>query len=181
MASFGHVAVGMAAARALGGDPRQGELAARMLGFAALSLLPDADVIGMHFGVPYGAPFGHRGATHSLVAALLVALAALGAARFARWSRPGKACAFVLLVVASHGCLDAMTDGGRGIALLWPFTDARFFFPWRPIPVAPIGVGLLSARGLHAVLVEVVAFAPPWIYAAWPRRARREVLPDARP
>jgi len=29
----------------------------------------------------------------------------------------------------------------------------RFFFPWRPIHVSPIGVGFLSARGL-AVLVN---------------------------
>jgi inner membrane protein len=141
-----------------------------MLLFSALSLLPDADVIGMHFGVPYGAPSGHRGATHSLVAALLVALVV---AWLARRERTAKVFVFVLLVVASHGCLDAMTDGGRGVAFLWPFTDARSFFPWRPIPVAPIGVRLLSARGLHAVLFEIAAFAPFWLYAIWPRRRRR--------
>ena len=165
------MAVGMAAARAFGGE----RPARRMVLFSALSLLPDADVIGMHFGVPYGAPAGHRGATHSLVAALLVALTSLIIAWLARRDRPAKVFVFVLLVVASHGGLDAMTDGGRGVALLWPFTDARYFFPWRPIPVAPIGVRLLSARGLHAVLFEIAAFAPFWLYAVWPRsRARGE-------
>jgi inner membrane protein len=49
---------------------------------------------------------------------------------------------------ASHGLLDAMTDGGRGVALFWPFTARRYFLPWRPIPVAPIGIGFLSGEGL---------------------------------
>lgn len=30
------------------------------------SVLPDADSIGFHAGVPYGALWGHRGMTHSL-------------------------------------------------------------------------------------------------------------------
>ena len=32
-----------------------------------------------------------------------------------------------------------MTDGGKGIALLSPFTNERFFLPWRFVPVSPIG------------------------------------------
>ena len=50
----------------------------------------------------------------------------------------------VALVVASHGLLDALTDGGLGAALLWPFSDERFFAPWRPLPVAPIGARFWS-------------------------------------
>jgi len=64
------------------------------------------------------------------------------------------------LVVASHGLLDTLTDGGRGIALLWPWSNARFFAPWRPIPVAPIGLGMLTARGLEVILIEAVLFLP---------------------
>src|SRR5688572_10480141 len=40
---------------------------------------------------------------------------------------------------ASHGLLDAMTDGGRGIAFFSPFSNHRYFLPWRPIRVSPIG------------------------------------------
>jgi hypothetical protein len=54
MASIGHVAIGMAAARAYheGRLPRWSSLAL----WSALSLLPDVDVIGFARGVDYAAP-----------------------------------------------------------------------------------------------------------------------------
>ena len=54
----------------------------------------------------------------------------------------GAACLWLSLFMAtaSHGVLDAMTDGGSGVAFLAPFDDTRYFLPWRPIPVSPIGV-----------------------------------------
>jgi inner membrane protein len=76
------------------------------------------------------------------------------------------------LVLASHGVLDALTDGGRGCALFWPFSDTRHFAPYRPIPIAPIGFAFLSRRGLHVALAELVIFAPVFAYALWPRRRR---------
>jgi inner membrane protein len=72
--------------------------------------------------------------------------------------------------MGSHGVLDAMTTGGLGAALLWPADNARYFLPLRPIPVAPIGAGMLSARGLCVVLAELLLFLPFWAYALWPRR-----------
>jgi inner membrane protein len=66
-----------------------------------------------------------------------------------------------------------MTDGGLGVARLWPFSSARFFAPWRPIPVAPIGAGMLSGRGLHVVMVESLWSLPILLWAAWPRRGTR--------
>jgi inner membrane protein len=140
-----------------------------MLGLTALSMLPDIDVVGMAFGVPYGAPWGHRGATHSLVLAALFGLVFAAVA-----SRRGPFTRTALLggaVAASHGLLDAMTDGGRGVALLWPFTTRRYFFPWRPIPVAPIGLGFLSAEGLEVAAWELAVFFPLFAYALWPRKA----------
>jgi inner membrane protein len=157
MASVGHMVVGFAAARASG--PRT---VARFAGYAALALLPDVDVIGFVLGVPYAAPWGHRGATHSLVFALGVAALLFAATR--RW----KLALVSLAVVASHGLLDTLTTGGLGAALLWPLSNARFFAPWRPIPVAPIGAGLLSARGLHVIAVELIEFVPLLAYALWP-------------
>jgi len=35
--------------------------------WSGLSLLPDADVYGFRLGVKYADPWGHRGATHSLL------------------------------------------------------------------------------------------------------------------
>lgn len=159
MAAIGHVAVGLAAARAHGWSWKTA------LAFSALSLLPDADVVAFALRIPYAAPFGHRGATHSFAFA---ALCGLGA-----WAVSGQRRLAWLsaLVVASHPLLDALTDGGKGVALFWPLSDERLFFPWQPLPVAPIGLRLLTARGLHVVAVEALAFLPLWLYALWPRGA----------
>jgi inner membrane protein len=165
VASLGHIVVGMAAARAYAGQatPRR-PTAAAMLFWAALSFLPDADVIGFPLGVRYGDPWGHRGATHSLVFAIaLGAVVGLAAPRFGRpMMRTGVLAA---LVVASHALLDTLTDGGLGCALLWPFDLARYFAPWTPLPVSPIGLGYLSPYGLYVAAVEMVLFVPLLVYA----------------
>jgi membrane-bound metal-dependent hydrolase YbcI (DUF457 family) len=46
------------------------------------SILPDIDVLGFQLGIPYGDPLGHRGASHSLLAAALIGLASATAWRF---------------------------------------------------------------------------------------------------
>jgi inner membrane protein len=172
MASIGHVAVGLAAARIGTASSRRWQRIRLSVLLSGLSLLPDADAIGFQLGIPYGAPWGHRGATHSLVFAFIVALLATRANAVLRLS---KAATFVLVfgTVASHGLLDALTDGGRGIALLWPFTDARYFAPWRPIPVAPIGLRFLSARGLRVALVELALFSPLFVYGLLPGKTSK--------
>lgn len=168
MPSIGHIAVGAAAGRlSAGGDAVKAARAMTVL--SALSLLPDADGIAFPLGIPYGAPLGHRGAAHSLFAAAGIGAAAALLGR--RWKiPPWKAGLYAGAVTASHGLLDAMTDGGMGIALLWPFSNRRFFLPWRPIPVAPIALGMFSRRGLEVVAAEVVFFLPLFLYAFWPRR-----------
>lgn len=135
--------------------------------FAALSLLPDADVIAFVLRIPYAAPFGHRGATHSIVFAALVAALALLVSRDRRLAR------FTGLVVLSHPLLDMLTDGGLGCALFFPVWNERLFWPVQPIPVAPIGAGMLSARGVRVVLVEGLLFAPFLVVAALRRRSPR--------
>jgi inner membrane protein len=65
-----------------------------------------------------------------------------------------------------------MTDGGLGCALLWPFSNERFFAPWTPLPVAPIGRAFLSWEGLRVAAVESIALLPFLIYGLWPARAR---------
>jgi hypothetical protein len=72
---------------------------------------------------------------------------------------------FAILVLASHPLLDTMTDGGLGCALWYPIDLTRYFAPWRPIPVAPIGVHLLTAEGARVVLTELILFAPAFVVA----------------
>lgn len=170
MASLGHVAIALAARRLYqGGAPARAPAAFSIAVWCALSLLPDADVVAFTLGIPYEAPWGHRGATHSLAFAAGVGLLALVVARLARLPAL-RTSLLVAATVASHGIADAFTDGGLGSALLWPFSDERFFAPWTPIPVAPIGAAFFSARGLRVALVELVLFAPVLAYALWPRR-----------
>lgn len=122
----------------------------------AAAMLPDADVIGLSFGVPYAHAFGHRGFFHSplfaLVASLFGALA---------WRRLGasyrSAFAVLFLSAASHGALDAATSGGLGIAFLSPFSNHRFFLPWHPIVVSPFGVSrFFSSWGLRVIHSELL-------------------------
>jgi inner membrane protein len=99
---------------------------------------------------------GHRGFTHSLpfalIVAVLVTVAAFPAVR--RFSKQWWALAgYFFLVTASH----AMTDGGYGVAFFSPFSNARLFLPWRPLEVAPIGVrGFFSLWGWDVLLSELL-------------------------
>lgn len=139
-----------------------------MVAFAAVAMLPDADVIAFMLRIPYAAPWGHRGASHSLLLALLVGLGIGGGLGWLR-GQLGRYLVASVLVLASHGLLDTLTDGGLGVALLWPWSKVRFFAPVRPIPVAPIGLGMLSERGLSVLLTETLYFLPLLLLALWPR------------
>jgi inner membrane protein len=176
MASVGHIAVGMAAARAY--DARRAPRWTAMAAWSALAMLPDLDVIGFALGVHYADPWGHRGAAHSLLmaAALGIALSAIAGRR----GRPlGRTALFTIIVLASHGLLDTMTDGGLGCALLWPFSLSRYFAPWRPIPVAPIGLDFLSLDGAIVSAIELALFFPVFLYALRPRRRTMRPLAAA--
>jgi inner membrane protein len=144
----------------------------------ACSVIPDLDVIGFRFGIHYGDFWGHRGFTHSLLFAALLASAIvfvgfrrglLSLGRLPLWI-------YFFLATASHGLLDAMTDGGLGVALLYPFDNHRYFLPWTPIRVSPIGLGrFFTDRGLAVFPSEFL-----WIWlpaallaiSAWVMRRR---------
>ena len=119
-----------------------------------LSVLPDADAALHRAGVPYSHPFGHRGFAHSLFfAALAAALSARGLFQERRW----RIWLFLFAVGVSHGVLDAVTDGGLGIAFFAPFDNTRYFLPWRPLVVAPIGVrSFFSEWGVDVLRSEIV-------------------------
>lgn len=171
MASVGHVIIGLAAGRLWAGPTSSAsQLTGAMFGFSALALLPDADVVAFAFGIPYADAFGHRGASHSIVFAVVVGALAGLIARLRGHAQPLRLAGLSAVVVVSHPLLDAMTTGGLGVAWAWPWSAERAFLPWRPIPVSPIGAGFVSARGLKVALTEVAQLAPLWLWALWPRR-----------
>ena len=123
------------------------------------SLLPDIDVLSFNFGINYMHPLGHRGFTHSIVFALI-------------WSALltfffGKTRKIVFMIVlflstVSHGILDAMTTGGKGVGFFIPFENSRHFFPYRVIQVSPIGIEkFFSEWGIRVLLSELKYIAIP--------------------
>lgn len=169
MASLGHIAVGMAAARIYPDERLSSRLSlSSTLFWSALSFLPDADVVGFAMGVRYADEWGHRGATHSLVFAVAVG-AIIGAAGPLVRRPVMQTGALAALVLASHPILDTLTDGGLGCALFWPFDLTRYFAPWNPIPVSPIGLGFFSPYGMYTASVELLYFAPLIWFALRPR------------
>jgi inner membrane protein len=120
------------------------------------SILPDLDVLAYQFGIPYTSVYSHRGFTHSIEVALGIAILAAFAARHLK-ATATSAFLFVFTAALSHGVLDSFTNGGSPIAFLWPFSDERFFAPWRAIEVSPIGITpLFSARGVRVLASELL-------------------------
>lgn len=121
-----------------------------------LSVAPDLDALAFKFGIPYESPWGHRGFTHSLAFAFGVsAVCAWGAGQL----RAGPLVVFLFsfLSMSSHGLLDALTDGGLGVAFFWPFNNERYFLPWQVIEVSPISIGrFFTARGWSVIKSELL-------------------------
>ena len=155
--TFTHAFVGLAA----GKSGFQDKMPFRfwLLGMAC-SVLPDLDVIAFRLGIPYRHMLGHRGFSHSLLFAAIVGiivtlLAFREVPRFSgRW---WKLAFFFSAVIVSHDMLDAMTNGGYGVGFFIPFDNTRYFLPWRPLVVSPIGVhGFLSRWGWRVVTSELL-------------------------
>jgi inner membrane protein len=125
------------------------------------SVIPDLDVIGFRFGIHYGDFWGHRGFTHSLLfAALLAGAAGLAMHRVFTATRRVRLFLSLFAATASHGFLDALTDGGLGVAFFSPFDNHRYFLTWRPIHVSPIGVSrFFRGRGVAVLQSELL-----WIW-----------------
>jgi len=121
-----------------------------------VSILPDLDVLAFRLNVAYSHALGHRGVTHSVVFAFMLALIALAFAPQLRSSRL-ISFSFVGLAAVSHGLLDTLTNGGLGVALWWPWSSERFFSSWQVIEVSPLSLSrVFSARGLVVLQLELL-------------------------
>lgn len=149
---FTHAAVPLMLGVAAG--PRR--VSGRLLAAGSIAaMLADTDVVAFRLGIPYASAFGHRGALHSVAFALMLGLlAALGHRQL--HSSPWRSLGFVGLAALSHPLLDACTDGGLGVALWWPFSDQRWFAPFRPIAVSPIGRRFFSTQGWTVMTSELL-------------------------
>ena len=172
-----HAVVALGAGAALGSVRVPPRL---LVAGAIAAMLPDGDVVAFVLRIDYADAFGHRGATHSLAFAALPGVFAAIAHRPLRTSA-WHAGAWIFACTASHALLDAFTNGGLGVALAWPCSDARFFAPWRPIQVSPIGAGFFSARGVAVLKSELLwlwlpALLPAATMALLRRRGRRATV-----
>lgn len=149
---FSHAAVPLAIGLGLGASVISRRLLA--LGVVA-AMLPDFDVVAFKLGIAYADAFGHRGASHSILFAFMVAACAAGLAPLLKSTRK-TSFLFIGLCTLSHGLLDMSTNGGLGIGLLWPYSEHRFFMPWRVVEVSPIGTRFFSPRAMPVLYSELL-------------------------
>ena len=124
------------------------------------AVLPDLDVIGFNFGISYSSFWGHRGFSHSIVFALLMGVFFSMVFYYPLLKKEYKKfiliCICFFLCMLSHSLLDALTTGGKGVAILSPFDNTRYFFPWKVIRVSPIGISnFFTQRGVVVVISEL--------------------------
>jgi inner membrane protein len=146
---FGHSAVGYTLTKLMDDKNLKWLLLAAIIS----TILPDFDVISFKLGIPYIHPLGHRGFTHSILFALLWALLLMSTL-----GRQNKTLWFLVIFLStvSHGILDAMTTGGRGIGFFIPFKNDRFFFPFQVVRVSPLGFKkFFSEWGMQVIFSEI--------------------------
>ncbi len=134
------------------------------------SVLPDIDTIGFYLGIPYDSFWGHRGFTHSIAFAITMSFLIVYIL-FKKEIRKNKN--FILcyllaffLAIMLHDFLDALTNGGLGVAFFLPFSDTRYFLPWQPIEVSPLGIkNFFSTTGIKVVFSELIwVWVPSLVY-----------------
>ena len=159
---FGHSVAGLAIGKA---SSAQRQPLTFWLLSVYCTVLPDGDVLSFFFGIQYGDMFGHRGFFHSIIFTGIVGLVVTllffkQTLKFsALWWRT---VGYFSLVTFSHPFLDAFTNGGLGVAFFSPFDTTRYFFPWRPLEVSPIG-GLTHFFGKEGWVVIQSEFIWIWL------------------
>jgi inner membrane protein len=144
------------------------------------AVAPDLDTWLMAgFAIPRGSLLSHRGFFHSPF--FLITLAAALAAMIAR-KHGRRTVAWLALMwgvsAVTHPLLDMLTNGGSGVMLLFPFSEERLFFPWRPILVSPLSIARFFDRAGDILWSELpfclAAVAVGAIGLTW-RKGRRKV------
>lgn len=147
-------------------------------------MLPDLDVLGQkYYGVAYSDCFGHRGAFHSLFIAFIAALILIILFKLITRTRGFKITkdgfwAF-FLGISSHGMLDALTNGGLGVAVFWPMNCNRYFFPIRPLEVSPLSLSRFFEQGIFIMKNEfyyvwIPCFVILFLDYLWQKRGLRK-------
>ncbi len=116
-------------------------------------------------GIPYQHMLGHRGITHSIPFAILISgfisqffFKTLKENLFPIWI-------YLFICIASHGILDAITDGGLGIAFFAPFSNERYFFSIRPVEVSSLSIGhFFSWHGISVLKTEFLYIWTPCFF-----------------
>jgi len=160
----GHIATGISLGYAL--NPEEKKLRF-YLSVILLSIIPDFDVIMFRFGIPYVHPLGHRGFFHSFLFAAITGAFMAYLYLKKQGISPGKYFRLSIIFILTglmHSLLDAMTNGGLGIGFFIPFNYQRYFLPWKPIEVSPIGItGFFSNWGLKVLKNEFMLLVIPSI------------------
>jgi inner membrane protein len=171
---FGHIA----ASTAIGYTffPKQ-VTATTLIIAGCCAFIPDLDVLAFRFGISYSSQWGHRGWTHSIFFAVL--FGCLATAMYHGVSRKKIALIPIsiwwIVSTLSHPLLDMLTNGGRGCALWWPWSQDRLFFPERPILVSPLGMeAFFSSWGLQVLLSEACWIGLPAILLVLLARVARK-------
>jgi inner membrane protein len=124
------------------------------------AIIPDIDVIMFSFGIPYQHMFGHRGVSHSVLFASVIAFLIVfaGCREIKQFSKEWWSfISYFFFIGLSHDMLDAMTSGGLGVGFFMPFDSTRYFFPFRPIRASPLSIiRFFSSEGQKIVVSEFI-------------------------
>ncbi len=175
--SLSHAIAGVAIATPF----RLRESYARFWVFAVVcATIQDVDYLWSWRVARWDSIYAHRGITHSIAFAVVLAaaVATLGfAGSYWRGFRLRLFAAFVL-VALSHGLLDSLTVYAGGVAFLAPFSAARFFFPWRPLAGPQAGwTEHISRAGRVAYVAGtelLCIWMPSLLFIGLLRRAERQ-------
>lgn len=168
-----HALVGYVATEAFLGEH---QLAGPRLLVISAAILPDLDILPGLFGHSATAIGGHRGLTHAIPFAILLAAVISWAAERIRGFVSRRRMFFALTVsCALHGIVDAFTVYGTGVTLLAPFSWARIQSAWRPLGDIGITTGRTALElSLATAWNELVWIAFPCMLGILLTRALRQ-------
>jgi len=118
----------------------------------------------------------HRGFTHSLGFAMIVAAVACGVARLRGRKDYGRFALLTAVLYSSHVLADLLNEdtypeNGIGLPALWPVTDSYFIYPILPVVNRDY---LFTLGNAEAIVVEVLFFGlmmiAVWGYRFWRNR-----------